>query len=101
MEDTMATYISFLSLTEQGVKTIKDLPARIAAGRQAFEANGGKLIQYYLTMGAQDAVIVFEAPDDETVASIALATAGLGNLRTTSMRAFTEAEIPGILSKMP
>ena len=97
----MATYISFLSLTEQGVKTIKDLPARIAAGRQAFEANGGKLIQYYLTMGAQDAVIVFEAPDDETVASISLATAGLGNLRTTSMRAFTEAEIPGILSKMP
>ena len=98
----MATYISFLSLTEQGVKTIKDLPARIAAGRQAFEANGGKLIQYYLTMGAQDAVIVFEAPDDETVASIALATAGLGNLRTTShMRAFTEAEIPGVLSKMP
>ncbi len=97
----MATYISFFSFTEQGVKTIKDLPARIAAGRQAFEANGGKLIQYYLTMGAQDAVIVFEAPDDETVASIALATAGLGNLRTTSMRAFTEAEIPGILSKMP
>ena len=97
----MATYITLLNLTEQGVKTIKDLPARIAAGRQAFEANGGKLIQYYLTMGAQDAVIVFEAPDDETVASIALATAGLGNLRTTSMRAFTEAEIPGILSKMP
>jgi uncharacterized protein with GYD domain len=97
----MATYISFLSLTEQGVKTIKDLPARIAAGRQAFEANGGKLIQYYLTMGAQDAVIVFEAPDDETVASIALDTAGLGNIRTTSMRAFTEAEIPGVLSKLP
>jgi len=97
----MATYITLINLTEQGVKTIKDLPARIAAGRQAFEANGGKLIQYYLTMGAQDAVIVFEAPDDETVASIALATAGLGNLRTTTMRAFTEAEIPGILSKMP
>ena len=97
----MATYISFLNFTEQGVKTIKDLPARIAAGRQAFEANGGKLLNYYLTLGSQDAVIVFEAPDDETVASIALATAGLGNIRTTSMRAFTEAEIPGVLSKIP
>ena len=97
----MATYISFLNLTEQGVKGIKDLPARIAAGRQAMEASGGKLIQYYLTMGAQDAVIVFEAPDDETVASIALARAGLGNIRTTSMRACTEAEIPGVLSKLP
>ena len=97
----MATYISFLNFTEQGVKTIKDLPTRIAAGRQAFEANGGKLLNYYLTLGAQDAVVVYEFPDDETVASMALAQAGLGNIRTTSMRAFTEAEIPGILSKMP
>ena len=97
----MATYITLINLTEQGVKTIKDLPARIAAGRQAMEANGGKLLQYYLTLGAQDAVVVYEFPDDETVASMALAQAGLGNIRTTSMRAFTEAEIPGILSKMP
>ena len=36
----MATYISFLNLTEQSVKGIKDLPARIAAGRQAMEASG-------------------------------------------------------------
>ena len=97
----MATYITLINLTEQGVKTIKDLPARLAAGRQAMEANGGKLLQYYLTLGAQDAVVVYEFPDDETVASMALAQAGLGNIRTTSMRAFTEAEIPGILSKMP
>jgi len=97
----MATYISFLNFTEQGVKTIKDLPTRIAAGRQAFEANGGKLLNYYLTLGAQDAVVVYEFPDDEAAASMMLAQAGLGNLRTTTMRAFTEAEIPGILSKMP
>ena len=97
----MATYISFLSFTEQGIKTIKDVPARIAAGRPAFEANGGKLLNYYLTLGAQDAVIVYEFPDDETAASMALAQAGLGNVRTTSMRAFTEAEIPGVLGKMP
>ena len=97
----MATYITFLNFTEQGVKTIKDLPARIAAGRQAIEANGGKLLNYYLTMGAQDAVVVCELPDDETMAGAMLAQAGLGNLRTTTMRAFTEAEIPGVLGKMP
>ena len=97
----MATYITLINLTEQGVKTIKDLPARLAAGRQAMEANGGKLLQYYLTLGAQYAVVITELPDDETAASVALQQAGLGNLRTTTMRAFTEAEIPGILSKMP
>ena len=97
----MATYITLINLTEQGVKTIKDLPARLAAGRQAMEANGGKLLQYYLTLGAQDAVVITELPDDETAASVALQQAGLGNLRTTTMRAFTEAEIPGVLSKIP
>ena len=97
----MATYITLINLTEQGVKTIKDLPARLAAGRQAMEANGGKLLQYYLTLGAQDAVVITELPDDETAASVALQQAGLGNLRTITMRAFTEAEIPGVLSKMP
>ena len=96
----MATYLPFINFPEQGIKTIKDLPARIAAGRQAFEANGGKLLNYYLTLGAQDAVVVYEFPDDETVASMALAQAGLGNLRTSTVRAFTEAEIPGVLSKV-
>jgi|TARA_B100002003_G_scaffold111728_1_gene103429 uncharacterized protein with GYD domain len=97
----VTTYISFLSFTEQGIKTIKDLPARIAAGRQAFEGNGGKLLNYYLTLGSRDAVVVYEFPDDETAARMALAQAGIGNLRTTTMRAFTEAEIPGILNEMP
>jgi len=96
----MATYITLLNFTEQGVKTIKELPDRISAGRQALEAKGGKIVQYYLTLGAQDAVVVFELPDDETTASMMLAQAGLGNLRTTTMRAFTEAEIPGVISKV-
>ena len=69
----MATYISLLSLTEQGIKTIKDLPGRIAAGRQAMEAAGGKLVQYYLTFGERDAVVVYELPDDETATATALA----------------------------
>ena len=96
----MATYITLLNFTEQGVKTIKDLPDRISAGRKALEAKGGKIVQYYLTLGAQDAVVVFELPDDETTAGAMLAQAGIGNLRTTTMRAFTEAEIPGIISKV-
>ena len=97
----MATYITFMNFTEQGIKTIKDLSRRIAAGRQAMEAAEGKLVQYYLTFGEQDAVVVYELPDDETAAATALAQAGIGNLRGTTMRAFTEAEIPGILGKLP
>ena len=53
----MATYISFLNFTEQGVKTIKDLPARITDGRQSLEAKGGKIVQYYPTLSAQDSYL--------------------------------------------
>ena len=52
LEDTIATYITLLNFTEQGVKTTRELPARIAAGHQAVEAKGGKIVQYYLTLGA-------------------------------------------------
>ena len=51
-------------------------------------------------LGAQDAAVIFELPDDETAAGAMLAQAGLGDLRTTTMRAFTESEIPGVLSKV-
>ena len=49
-------------------------------------------------LGAQDAAVIFELPDDETAAGAMLAEAGLGNLRTTTMRAFTEPEVPVALS---
>ena len=100
LEDTIATYITLLNFTEQGVKTTRELPARISAGHQALEAKGGKIVQYYLTLCAQDAVVIFELPDDKTTAGAMLAQAGLENLRTTTMRAFTEYEIPGGLSKV-
>lgn len=97
----MPTYIGLLNFTDQGVKTIKDLPARIAGGRQLIESKGGKLHSYFLTMGQYDAVVIIEAPDEETMTAVAIATAGQGNIRTTTLRAFTEEEIPGVLDKLP
>ena len=47
----MPTYVILMNLTEQGVKTIKDAPARIEESTKAIEAAGGKLIGFYLTMG--------------------------------------------------
>lgn len=43
-------------------------------------------------MGAYDAVVIVEAPDDETVAKASLAISSLGNVRIETLRAFTEEE---------
>jgi uncharacterized protein with GYD domain len=96
----MATYISFINFTQKGVETIKDGPRRLDAARQAFRAAGAELKAFYLVMGQYDAVVISEAPNDEVVARVALSTAAMGNVRTTTSRAFTEEEYRKITASM-
>ena len=88
----MPTYITLIHYTEQGVKTFKELSQRIEETKSAGETVGAKLVGYYLTMGQYDAVAISDAPDDQTIAKLALAAGARGNVRTETMRAFTEEE---------
>ena len=88
----MPTYITLIHYTEQGVKTFKELSQRIEETKAAGETVGAKLVGYYLTMGQYDAVAISDAPDDQTIAKLALAAGARGNVRTETMRAFTEEE---------
>jgi uncharacterized protein with GYD domain len=88
----MPTYVTLIHYTEQGVKTFKDLKSRLEETRRAGDPLGATLKAFYLTMGQYDAVVISEAPDDATVAKLALAAAGRGNVRTETMRAFSEDE---------
>ncbi len=97
----MPTYITLLNFTQQGIEKIKDGPARLDAAKQAFRAMGAEIKAFYLVMGQYDAVVVAEAPDDETVAKLALATGSLGNVRTETLRAFTEDEYRKIVASLP
>ncbi|MFB3115089.1 MAG: GYD domain-containing protein, partial [Nitrospirales bacterium] len=42
----------------------------------------------------------FEAPDDETAAAVMMGGCAKGNVRTETLRAFTEDEIQGVLDKV-
>jgi uncharacterized protein with GYD domain len=88
----MPTYVTLINYTEQGVKTFKNLPSRLEETRKAGEAVGATLNAFYLTMGQYDAVVISDAPDDATVAKLALAAGGRGNVRTETLRAFNEDE---------
>ncbi|HJW83373.1 MAG TPA: GYD domain-containing protein [Anaerolineae bacterium] len=97
----MATYIILIRYTQQGVQNIKDSPARLDAAKKAFQAMGAELKQWFLVMGQYDAVAVSEAPNDETAARLALAVGALGNVRTETLRAFTEDEYRKIVAGLP
>ena len=97
----MPTYIILIKMTEQGIKNVNDLPNRVQSARLAFEKAGAKWLDWNLTMGQYDAVGKVEFPDDYTAAAVVLALGKLGNARTTTLRAFTEAEMKKIVEKIP
>ncbi len=97
----MPTYISLINYTDQGVRDIKDAPKRLTAGKKLLASMGGKLKGFYLTLGGHDIVSIAEAPDDETVAKFVLTLAAAGNVRTTTLKAFPEADFRKIISSLP
>jgi uncharacterized protein with GYD domain len=97
----MPTYIALLSFTQKGVETIKDGPKRLDAAKQRFKEAGAEVKAYYLTMGQYDAVTIFEAPNDEVVAKLALTTGMMGSVRTQTLRAFGETEYRKIVASLP
>ncbi len=97
----MGTYIGLINYTDQGIRNIKDSPNRVEAARKAIQDLGGDMTRLYLTMGAYDLIVILEAPSDEVVAKFVLTLGALGNVRTTTLKAFTEAEFGEIVAGLP
>jgi uncharacterized protein with GYD domain len=97
----MVTYVILMKLTDQGIKNVKQAPARVEQGIKAFEAMGGKVTAFYTVMGEYDYLAIGEAPNDETGLAFVLGLSALGNVRTTTLRAFSREQFAGVVSKLP
>ncbi len=97
----MPTYISLMRLTDQGVRDIKNAPQRVAEAVKALEAMSGRLISFYTVMGEYDYVGIAEAPSDEVAMAFLLGLGLAGNVRTTTLKAFTTEELARIIKKLP
>lgn len=97
----MPTYITLASWTDQGVRSVKESPARLDAAKDMFRSLGAELKEFYLVTGQHDMVVISEAPDDATIAKVALAIGAQGAVRTVTLRAFTQDEYRKIIDDMP
>ncbi len=91
----MSTYVLLVNYTDQGIQNIKESPKRADAARKLAKTFGAEMKDLYLTMGGYDLVITMEAPSDDAVAKFVLAVGATGNVRSTTLRAFTEKNIEG------
>lgn len=96
----MATFITTIKFTQQGLKGIDQTTKRAASLKATAKSLGVKVKEIYWTLGDHDGVLIFEAPDDETATTLLLHLGALGNVHTTTVRAFKAAEMERILANV-
>lgn len=86
----MSYYVALVNYTDKGIAQIKDSPNRLDRAQALLREMGGEFRHVFLTMGAHDLVVIYEAPDDATAARFSLRLGMQGFVRTTTLKAFPE-----------
>ena len=97
----MQTYVTLYKFTDQGIKNIRDIPRLMEDAIKNYEAMGGKVIGLYILMGEYDIIGIGEAPSDEIAMTFLMALGARGNVRTTTLKAFTKEQFAAMVKKLP
>ncbi|MBI4754821.1 MAG: GYD domain-containing protein [Betaproteobacteria bacterium] len=96
----MATFISLVNFTDQGIRNIKESPDRFDAFRTMAEKMGLAVKGCYYTLGNYDLVVIVEGSEEAATAAM-LKVGSLGNVRSRTLRCFSPEEMRQIIGKMP
>lgn len=96
----MATYVTLVNFTDQGIRNVKDSPDRLGAFKAMAEKLGVSIKSAHYTVGSYDIVLILEGAD-EAVTSALLKVGSLGNIRTQTLRAYSADEMKTIIGRMP
>ena len=96
----MPRYVVLVNWTEQGLKNVKETLQRTDSGSDLAEKHGLKLEQSYWIVDPYGMLTIFEAPEEEALSAHLLEIGSLGNVRTTTLRAYSEQEMSGILQRL-
>ena len=96
----MAAYVLLIKWTDQGMRQIRDSPNRLDKAKAMLRDMGGQITAFYMTMGEYDMVATYEAPDDAVAARFTLMLGMLGNVRSTTLKAFPEKAYREIINSL-
>lgn len=95
----MKTYVSLINWTDQGIRNFSDTTQRAEAFTKLIESSGGKVRELVWTVGQYDMVCVADFPDEEAGVAALLRVGSLGNIRTSTLRAFNAREMADIIGR--
>jgi uncharacterized protein with GYD domain len=93
----MPVFVVLGNWTDQGIRKVTEVPARDKAVHEMVNKAGGKM-QVFYTIGKYDFVAIIEVPKDDDIMAILLCIGSMGNVRTSTMKAWTEAEAAKIIT---
>jgi uncharacterized protein with GYD domain len=97
----MPVYVTLLNWTDQGIRNVREAVQRVDSGVQVAEQKYGvRLREIYWTVGPYDYVGLWEAPDEQSMSAFMLELGSLGNIRSTTLRAYDREEMSGILERL-
>lgn len=96
----MAMFVVLASFTDQGIRNVKETITRADAFKDMAKKAGVTVKDIYWTLGPTDIMALCEAPDDESATALSLSVASRGNVRSTTMRAFSFDEMRKVVGKM-
>jgi uncharacterized protein with GYD domain len=99
-EKNMPNYVVLGQFTDQGIRNVKDTSKRADAAKELAKRFGASMREFFWTIGRYDVVLIIEAPNDEAAMAFALSAGKLGNVRSETLRAFSQTEISQILSRV-
>ncbi len=97
----MALYVTLYNFTDQGIRAVKESPARLKARIQAADSAGMKVLGAYYTQGPYDLVVISDVADENAATAFALGTAAAGHVRSVTMRAWDPDGFAKVVSLMP
>ncbi|MFY9772537.1 MAG: GYD domain-containing protein [Xanthobacteraceae bacterium] len=96
----MPTFIIMMNWTEQGIRNVKDAPKRAAAAKEMAKKVGVEIKQTYLTNGQFDLVSIVESASGDNIAKFCMQVGALGNVRTSTVRAWSQDEYMKLISEL-
>ena len=94
----MPTFIIQSQWTDQGIRNVKESAKRLEIGKKKLKEMGGEIKAFYLTTGAYDMLAIVDVPNDATLAKHVLWLGSQGNLRTQTVKAFSEDEFRRVVA---
>jgi uncharacterized protein with GYD domain len=95
--NVLPVFVVLGNWTEQGIRNVQAAPERIKTTHSMIEKAGGKM-QLFYTLGKYDFAMIVEVPKEDAIMEVLLCLGSMGNVRTVTMKAWTEAEGAKILT---